>query len=474
MVSTTTIALSLRIGEAVAATAARALPPATEQVTRRALLDALGVMLAATGLAPEAEPYRARALLDGTGPARLLGGGRSNPAQAALANGALAHALDYGDTYDAGPAHPNAALVPALLALCDADRSITLGRLTEAMAAGSDLACRLSRAPARPYEEGGWYPPPLFGSVAAAAACAALLGLDGAGVVTAMGLALCQAAFPGAIKHDVASGLRGVRDGFAARAAVEAALLAQAGARGFAQPLEGPGGFFAHYGGGGWDASILLDDLGERFLGDDVSFKPWPSCRGTHAYIEAALQLRGGLDLAAIVRIEAETGPVQAMLIEPHAAKCSPDTAISAKFSIPYTVAAALVDGAVTLDSFAAGRLVDPRLRALAATVIDVRNPTSTRADAASGGLTVTLANGAQRRRRVTQALGHPTRPMSQQALVAKFADCARRARTPMSLAQAESIVGYVMAGAAETSATTLLDLCEDGTIRQAASAGAQ
>ena len=466
MVSTTTIALSQRIGEAVAATAAMVLPSTTELATRRALLDALGVMLAATGLSSDSEPYRARALLDDAGPARLLGGGRSNPAHAALANGALAHALDYGDTYDAGPAHPNAALVPALLALCDADRSITFGRLTAAMAAGSDLACRLSRAPARPYEEGGWYPPPLFGSVAAAAACAALIGLDGVGVVTAMGLSLCQAAFPGAIKHDVASGLRGVREAFAARAAVEAALLAQAGARGFAQPLEGPGGFFAHYGGGGWDASILLDDLGESFLGDDVSFKPWPSCRGTHAYIEAALELRGGLDLAAIVRIEAETGPVQAMLTEPLEAKRSPDTAMGAKFSIPFTVAAALVDGAVTLDSFAADRLTDPRLLRLAATVIDVRNPAWTRAQAASGGLTVTLANGERRAWRVMQALGHPARPLSQAALVAKFVDCAHRARTPLATAQATAIADYVMEGAANTSAATLLDRCERSTPR--------
>jgi 2-methylcitrate dehydratase PrpD len=454
------MSVSERIGAAVAETAAHSVPASTDRATRRALLDALGVMLAATTLAPEAAPYRARALLGGGGTARLLGGRTAEAAIAALANGALAHALDYGDTYDAGPAHPNAALVPALLALADADRSITFGRMLAAMAAASDLACRLSRAPARPYEKGGWYPPPLFGSVAAAAGCAALLGLRGAGVVAAMGLAMCGASFPGEIKHDPSSGLRAVREGFAARAAVEASLLAQAGARGFAAPLEGAGGFFALYGGGGWREEVLFDALGERFLGDEVSFKPWPSCRGTHPYIEAALTMGDGVDLAAVERIEAETGPVQMMLIEPHATKIAPDTAIGAKFSIPYTVACALVDGAVTLDSFAPARLADLRVRAVAAKVVERRNPDWSRAQAASGALTVVLETGERREVRVMQALGHPDRPLSEEALVAKFVDCAARATVALDERSALAVAALVLDGAPGQPAAAIMDAC--------------
>lgn len=408
-----------------------ALPRATRHATRRALLDAVGVTLGATGLGEDATPYRRHAEAV-PGPSRLIGfGGSSPPALAALANGALAHQLDFGDTFDAGPAHPNAALVPALLALADSRPELAFGEFLVAMAAGSDLACRLSIAAPRPYEEGGWYPPPLVNLIATAAACARFIGLDADGIGHAMGLALLQGSFPSEIKYDATSPIRGVREGLVARAAVEAALLASAGATAFAEPLEGRAGFFAIYGGGP-PRDALLDGLGETFLGDQVSFKPWPACRGTHPYIEAALELRAQVDPARVVRIEAETGPIQEMLIRPQPVKAAPTRAIEAKFSIPYTVAAALIDGAVTLDSFTAARIADPATRALAHNVVERRNPDWGRSEAASGSLTVTFDDGTSISHRVMQAAGHPDRPMDDTALIAKFVNCAGHAARPI------------------------------------------
>ena len=228
-------AISQAVADHFAAASLDALPPATLQATRRALLDALGVTLGATGLGEDAAPYRAHALAT-PGPSRLIGfDATSTPALAALANGALAHALDFGDTFDAGPAHPNAALVPALLALADANADAKFGSFLTAMALGSDFACRLSLAPPRPFEEGGWYPPPLVNLIATAAACARFLDLDADSIRHAMGLALVQGSFPSEIKYDATSPMRGVRGGLVARAAVEAALLARAGARAFAE-----------------------------------------------------------------------------------------------------------------------------------------------------------------------------------------------------------------------------------------------
>jgi 2-methylcitrate dehydratase PrpD len=444
------------MGETIAGLSFGALPGATVHATRRALLDGLGVMLAATRLAPEAGPFHDRAVADGGTPeSRLLASGARVPASAAaFANGALAHALDFGDTYDAGPAHPNAALIPALLALADANPGIDGGQLLTAMAAGSDLACRMSRAPARPYEEGGWYPPPLFGAVAAAAGCAKLIGLDGDGIVQAMGLAMCQASFPGEIKHDGRTQLRAVREAFAARAAVSAALLARDGVRGFEAPLEGKAGFFALYGGGGFDRAMLLDRLGERFLGDDVSFKPWPSCRGTHAYIEAALALRETIGGREIASIEAEIGPVQEMLMAPLAAKAAPASAIDAKFSIPFTTAHALVHGVVDLDSFGPEARADHDVLAMAAKVIARSNPAWGRTEAASGGLVIILTNGERLERQVPQAAGHPSRPLADAALVAKFLLCAERATLPVD---ARGMANAVLALGAAMSAISVL-----------------
>jgi 2-methylcitrate dehydratase PrpD len=432
-----------------------ALPPTTVDATRRALLDALGVMLGASGLGEDALPYRTHALTT-RGPARLLGfAARSTPSLAALANGALAHTLDFGDTFDAGPAHPNAALVPALLALADADPAIRFADFLTAMAAGSDLACRLSLAPARAYEEGGWYPPPLVNLIAGAAACAKLIGLDANGIRDAMGLALVQGSYPSEIKYDAASPMRGVREGFVARAAVEAALLARAGARAFAEPLEGKAGFFAIYGGGP-PGETLLNGLGERFLADLVSFKPWPACRGTHPYIEAALVLRTGLDLAAIERIEAETGPIQEMLIRPQPVKAAPARAIEAKFSIPYTVATALIDGEVTLASFLPARIADLPTRALAESVFEVRNPEWTRAQAASGSLAIILRDGTRRVHSVMQAAGHPERPLADSALIAKFVDCAACAATSVPPESATVIASEILVFPPDSPASAL------------------
>jgi 2-methylcitrate dehydratase PrpD len=448
-------AISQEIAAHFAALRFDTLPPATVHATRRALLDALGVMLGASGLSEDALPYRTHAMT-AAGPARLLGfAARSTPSLAALANGALAHALDFGDTFDAGPSHPNAALVPALLALADADPAICFGEVLTAMAAGSDFACRLSLAPARAYEEGGWYPPPLVNLIAGATACAKLIGLDADGIRDAMGLALVQGAFPSEIKYDPTSPMRGVREGLVARAAVEAALLAQAGARAFAEPLEGKAGFFAVYGGGP-PGDALLDGLGERFLGDQVSFKPWPACRGTHPYIEAALALRDGLDLNAVERVEAETGPIQEMLIRPQRTKAAPTRAIEAKFSIPYCVAAALIDGEVTLASFLPERIGDPATRALAGKVVEVSNPDWTRAHAASGSLTFILRDGTRREHRVMQAAGHPDRPIADSALITKFVDCMAYAASPLAPASATAKATEILAFPPDSPAAAL------------------
>lgn len=437
------------------------LPPETRHATARALLDGCGVMLAATALSDAATPYRRLAEASGAGPARLLGSAqRVAPAAAALGNGALAHALDFGDTFDAGPAHPNAALIPALLALADAEPAIDGARFVAAMALGSDLACRLSRVAGPAIEQHGWYPPPLYGLLGAAAGCAYLLGLDAAGVTNAIGLAYCGAAFPGEIKHDAHSPLRGVREAFAAQAAVTAALLARAGAQAFAAPLEGMAGFFATYAGGAGDPSAMLHGLGNTFLGDQVSFKPWPCCRGTHAYIEAGLQLRDrpGFRRDAIETIEVTIGPVQEMLVEPFARKVAPATAIDARFSIPFTVATALIHGAVTLDSFDAAALAAPDVVALAGRVRWARHPDWTRAHAASGAVAIIDQAGNRAAIEILQAAGHPDRPLDDAALIAKFVDCAGRAIPAITPERVTALAQRILSVATLSSVSALLE----------------
>ncbi len=426
------------------------LPASTVVAAKRALLDGVGVMLAASGLSEDVPPFIAAARTHGAqGPASVLGTGlRSSAPLAALANGAMAHALDYEDAFDAAPVHPNASLLPALLALAQSSPAPVNGReFLTALAVGCDLACRLALSLRRPMEDGGWYPPPILAAYGAAAGATRLLRLDARQVRDTWSLMLCQATCPGEIKYSPDTVIRAVREAFPAQAAVLAASLAAAGVRGFEQPFEGQGGFFRLYVGGEYSPEVLLERLGRHYFIDQLSFKAWPCCRGTHAYIEAAQQLRAQHALRPddIVRLRIAGGEVQRMLCEPTVQKRRPQTVIDAKFSLPFTVAAALSHAEVTFASYTPQTLADEHLLALAQ-----RCEFELRADwgrdrAAAGELAISLQDGREVRAVVPQALGHPTRPLSDAQLHTKFLDCASHAQLPLDNATAAGLAATLL-----------------------------
>ncbi|MDB5420595.1 MAG: MmgE/PrpD family protein, partial [Brevundimonas sp.] len=194
---------------------------------------------------------------------------------------------------------------------------------------------------------------------------------------------------------------------------------------------------------GKYDADVLTDGLGERFHGDRLSFKLWPSCRGTHPFIEAALALteRHGLTPDMIHEIVATGGLVQQMLAQPEAQKQAPQTAIDAKFSIPFTTATALVHGRVDLDSFSDEALAKPAVLALAARTRYELDAAATLRDAASGRLAILLKDGRTLDMAVSHPLGAPQNPATEQDLLAKFVDCASRAARPLTPNQQAQVI---------------------------------
>ncbi|UAJ11922.1 MmgE/PrpD family protein [Polymorphobacter megasporae] len=420
----------------IAETAFEAIPPAALANTRLALLDAIGVMLAASEMSPEAAPFTALAMASGTGPATLLGRNeRTSPALAAFANGALAHALDFEDTFDAAPCHPNAALVPAVLALAST-RATTGRELLTAMAIGCDLTCRIASSLTRPMT--GWYPPPILGAFGATAATARIIGLDAAATRGALSLVLCQATAPAEIKYSTSTTIRAIREAFPAQAAVVSAQLARDGVVGFETPFEGEGGFFQIFAGGGYDPEVLTDRLGTYFHGAELTFKRWPACRGTHAYIEAALRLREapGFDWRRITSATVVVGEVQQMLVMPAERKRAPTTSIDAKFSIFFTVALALVRGEVGLDDFDAASRGNADVLAMAARMSARFDPAAI--PTAIGGIVeIVFDDGRAVEAAVPIALGHPTRSIPVSDMVEKFVACAERASVPWTRAAA-------------------------------------
>ncbi|MBF9033908.1 hypothetical protein HKCCE2091_06620 [Rhodobacterales bacterium HKCCE2091] len=341
------------------------LPPAAQAAARVCLADALAVSLGALRLEPAAALFADHARDHGPGPATLLAGGSAGAAQAALANGALAHAVDFEDTFDPAAIHANAPVVPAVLALAEAGDA-TLGEALTALALGGDLGCRIALSLATDPAERNWYQPPVMAAVGAALAGAMIHRLDADRTASAMSLTFTQFALTDALKASGRSHLRAVRDGFAARAAVDSVLLAGRGVVATDDVLAERGGLIHMLTGAG-PAGDHLAGFGRGFLGPEISIKLWPCCRGTHHGIAFALDLRAeGVapdDIAAIAFTER---PPCDMLYVPRDERVRPQTAINAKFSIPYCFASALVYGAPGLDSFGDAARADPATLALA------------------------------------------------------------------------------------------------------------
>jgi 2-methylcitrate dehydratase PrpD len=440
--------LSRILARHVAGLEHRAVPPRALRAARYSLLDAVGVSLAASGLEPACRPFAELAAKE-PGPCTVLGyGTRTTPLMAALANGALAHALDFEDAYDGTPAHPNAAAVAAALALAESEPAITGPQLIAALAGSCDLVCRLARALPHNPDDYGFYTPPILGAYGAAAVAARLLALDEDRTLACLALTLSQSTSSSQFKRDPASNVRAVRDAFPAQAGLLAALLAARGVRGFEAPLEGEHGFYALYARAAPDETLLLRDLGREFLGAQVSFKLWPSCRGTHAFIEAAFALRRShpFELDDIECIVAHGAELNQMLMRPVQQKRRPETAIDAKFSLPFCIALAFVRGLVDLDGFAPEALSDPAVLRLAERVDYVSEPGAGLRESTQGHLKLQLRDGSIVEHRVEHPLGHPEQPLSEAQLVEKFVNCAGRAQRPWSPERARRFAATILA----------------------------
>ena len=418
-------AVAESLADKIAALDVRRLPPAVRARCTDLVIDVVGLCIAARGT-----DYVAATLAawDEDGPCTALGHERRMSASgAALVNGVAAHGEDFDDTFEGGPVHAGAVIVPAVLAACERDRRDG-GAALRGIAIGVETICRLSLVVPKAVHRAGFHPTAVFGAMAAAAAVGATLGLERRQIVDAFGVAGSMAA--GIIEY-LAEGTwtKRLHPGWAAQSGLRAARLAERGFIGPRTVFEGTHGLFngfARQAEG--DYGALVDDFGMRWVTETVAFKPYACGTMTHPYIDCARRLaRRGIavdDIADIV-CEAAEGTVH-RLWEPLAAKRRPPNGYAAKFSTPYCIAAGFILDGAGLEAFSEEFVGDPRLLALAAKVryeIDPKNPYP---NAYTGHIRVRLKNGSTIEERQPHLRGGANEPLSRADIVEKFARNAR------------------------------------------------
>jgi 2-methylcitrate dehydratase PrpD len=399
---------------------ANGLPVATARKCEDLLIDVVGLCVTARN-----EDYIASALAgwDDEGPCTVVGHQRMLTASgAAFVNGTAAHGEDFDDTFEGGPVHAGAVVVPAILAACE--RHNPDGRMALiGIAAGTEVLCRLSLVVPKAVHKAGFHPTAIFGAMGAAAGAGAALGLNAKQIVDALGIAGSMA---GGIIEYLAEGAwtKRLHAGWAAQSGIRAALLARQGFVGPRTVFEGVHGLFrgfAHTTDGNYEA--LTGDFGTRWVTDTLAFKPYPCGTMAQPYIDCARRLaaRGikAEDIDAIV-CEVAEGTVH-RLWEPLADKQRPRNGYAAKFAVPYLLATGFVHGGVGLGAFTETAIRDPQVLALAAKVKFVIDPQNPYPNNYTGHVRAAMKDGSVIEERQPYLRGGAQEPLTRQDVTDKF-----------------------------------------------------
>jgi 2-methylcitrate dehydratase PrpD len=396
------------------------LPAAVVRKCEDLLIDVVGLCVTARN-----EDYIGSAMagIDDDGPCTAIGHARSlGAAGAAFVNGTAAHGEDFDDTFEGGPVHAGAVIVPAVLAACERHRRDGASALL-GIAVGSEVMCRLSTVVQKAVHKAGFHPTAIFGTMGAAAGVSAALGLDRKQTVDAFGIAGSLAS--GIIEY-LAEGTwtKRLHAGWAAQSGYRAALLGRGGFAGPRTVFECVHGLFhgfAHTTKGDYDA--LIGDFGARWVTDALAFKPYTCGTMAQPYIDCARRLgaRGFVpeDVVEIV-CEVAEGTVH-RLWEPLADKQRPPNGYAAKFATPYLLATGFVHGGVGLGAFTEHAIRDPRVLALAAKVKFVIDPANPYPNNYTGHIRATMKDGRVVEERQPHMRGGAQEPLTRQDVIDKF-----------------------------------------------------
>jgi 2-methylcitrate dehydratase PrpD len=417
------------------------LPRSAVESARRDILDTFGCMLGGSGSPGIDELSLVTSRWGGLPESRVLLRGIRLPApQAALLNASMGHALDFDDTLDTGGSiHPGVSVLGATLAVSDSLEGVTGRDLLLAVALGLDVSCRIALASTL---DRGWHRTAAIVVFGATAAAGKLMGLAPEEMLAAFGIAYSHAAGNRQCILDGALTKR-MQAGQAASAGVFSAVLARTGFTGARNIFNGRFGFFELYQPNGYDAAVLLQDLGTGFRGEALSYKPYPCGRPLHAAIDAALAARARLDIKVpdeIGSVTLEADPAgHSDQFDRGPAKRRPTQVVEAQFAQPFLVATALVHGKIGITEV--DGLGDASVLALSDRITGVAREGRPKG---SFRITVERTDGRRVTVEATDPIGSPRKPLANAQFEAKFRDCARNAVQPLSDATVDAALAAI------------------------------
>lgn len=418
-------AISERLGDFAATLPWSAIPRAVRERAKFLILDAVGCALAAKRFEFARRSVDAIAELAGAGDSVVIGHAVRLPLRdAVLANGLLAHGLDYDDTHSEGIVHLTVSAFPTALGVA-ARLGASGCDLLSAYVVALEAGARLGAVAKGGFHQVGFHPTGLIGAFACALAAGRLYRLSAAQLAHAQGVALSVASGNLQFLEDGAWTKR-FHPGWAGVCGIVAASMARHGFVAPREAYEGRFGLYASHLGPfakDCDYSRATSDLGETWETMNVAVKPFPACHFAHAFADAALELRRqGVKPAAVSRITAlvPREVVQAVC-EPAENKRRPANDYDAKFSVPYAIAASLARGAFGLAELEEEALRDSTILALAAKVDYEIDPRSGFPAHYSGEVIVHLKDGRQLRQREQIHRGSADRPLTDAEIEAKF-----------------------------------------------------
>jgi 2-methylcitrate dehydratase PrpD len=417
------MSLTRDLGRFVANVAFPRLPAEAVEVARIGFIDCIATMIA--GARDPAPQLLRRALQPTSGDATLYFSGEKAPApEAAWINGTAGHALDYDDVASLR-GHPSTVLVPAILA--ESEALGASGRdMLAAYVAGYETWAELAWRDPGHHHRKGWHPTGIFGPIGAAAACSSLRRLDAQRASHALALAASQSS---GIMANFGTMTKPFHAGRSAHSGLFAARLAELGFTASPDALEHPQGFLSAVSpAGGVDCETPARSLGEewKIVKYRLGIKKYPACYCTHRSLDAMLELlaRHPLRPEEIERITVSLSDTHALILRNH----RPQTALEAKFSIEFAMAAAVIARRAGLAEYTDGFVQRPEVQALMGKVgVETNRNYDPEVSGASVWDQVCIdlkTGGSIESEKMRRARGHADRPLSETELFEKFRGC--------------------------------------------------